>query len=69
MALSYKGYRINLKPLRSSSIHDTTIEWQLELERGNFISSRLVGREMTIKQVEDYAFNEIDKLIEEEIKS
>mgnify|MGYP001181027051 FL=1 len=69
MALSYKGYRINLKPLRSSSIHDTTIEWQLELERGNFICSRLVGREMTIKQVEDYAFNEIDKLIEEEKKS
>ena len=46
-----------------------TIEWQLELERGNFVCSRLVGREMTIKQVEDYAFNEIDKLIEEEKKT
>ena len=61
--MKYRGYFINLKPL------DFKGSWSLEIERGNFISSRGVSSEMTIKQVEDYAFNEIDKLIEEEIKS
>ena len=61
--MKYRGYFINLKPL------DFKGSWSLEIERGNFISSRGVSSEMTIKQVEDYAFNEIDKLIEEEKKS
>ena len=62
--LSYKSYIINLKPLR-----DIKDLWQLEIERGNFVTTRSVGTEMTLKAVEDYAFNEIDKLIEEEKKS
>jgi len=61
--MKYRGYFINLKPL------DFKGSWSLEIERGNFVSSRGVSSAMTIKQVEDYAFNEIDKLIEEEIKS
>ena len=62
--LSYKSYIINLKPLR-----DVKDLWQLEIERGYFVTTRSVGSEMTLKAVEDYAFNEIDKLIEEEKKS
>ena len=59
--LSYKSYIINLRPLRG--VEDL---WQLEIERGNFVTTRSVGAEMTLKAVEDYAFNEIDKLIEQE---
>ncbi len=61
--MRYRGYFINLKPL------DFKGSWSLEIERGNFVSSRGVSSEMTLKAVEDYAFKEIDKLIKEEIKS
>ena len=62
--MKYKGYIINLRPLRG-------VEglWQLEIERGDFISTRSVGVEMTLKAIEQYAFDEIDKLIEKEKKS
>jgi hypothetical protein len=60
--MKYKGYIINLRPLRG-------VEglWQLEIEKGNFISTRSVGVEMTLKAIEQYAFDEIDKLIKKEI--
>ena len=60
--MKYKGYIINLRPLRG-------VEglWQLEIERGDFISTRSVGVEMTLKAIEQYAFDEIDKLIKKEI--
>ena len=61
--MRYRGYFINLKPL------DFKGSWSLEIERGNFVSSRGVSSEWTIEQVEDYAFKEIDKLIEEEKKT
>ena len=59
--MKYKGYRINLRPIRG-------VEglWQLEIERGNFVTTRSVGSEMTLKAIEQYAFDEIDKLIEKE---
>jgi hypothetical protein len=59
--LSYKSYIIILRPLRG-------VEglWQLEIERGNFVTTRSVGSEMTLKAIEQYAFDEIDKLIEKE---
>ncbi len=62
--LSYKSYIINLKPLR-----DVKDLWQLEIERGNFVTTRSVGTEMTLKQIEDYAFDQIDLLIKKEIQS
>jgi hypothetical protein len=60
--MKYKGYTINLRPLRG-------VEglWQLEIERGNFVTTRSVGVEMTLKAIEQYAFDEIDKLIKKEI--
>ena len=59
--MRYRGYFINLRPLRG-------VEglWQLEIERGNFVTTRSVGSEMTLKEIEQYAFDEIDKLIEKE---
>jgi len=60
--MKYKGYTINLRPLRG-------VEglWQLEIDRGNFVTTRSVGVEMTLKTIEQYAFDEIDKLIKKEI--
>ena len=62
--MKYKGYIINLRPLRG-------VEglWQLEIDRGNFVTTRSVGVEMTLKEIETYAFDEIDKLIKKEIKT
>jgi len=60
--LTYRSYIINLKPLR-----DVMGLWQLEIERGNFVTTRRVGVEMTLKEIEDYAFDEVDKLIKKEI--
>jgi len=60
--MKYKGYTINLRPLRG-------VEglWQLEIERGNFVTTRSVGVEMTLKEIEQYAFDQIDLLIKKEI--
>lgn len=61
--MKYKGYSINCRPLRG-------VEglWQLELEKGSFITTRSVGVEMSIGQIEKYAFEQIDKLVEDEKK-
>ena len=59
--MKYKGYSINLRPLRG-------VEglWQLELEKGSFITTRSVGVEMLLTDIEKYAFDQIDKLVEDE---
>ena len=61
MSLKYKGYIISLRPLK-----DVEGVWQLEIDRGNFVTTRSVGVEMTLKAIEEYAFNQIDKLVKEE---
>ena len=61
MSLKYKGYIISLRPLK-----DVEGVWQLEIDRGNFVTTRSVGVEMTLKAIEEYAFNQIDKLVREE---
>jgi len=62
MSLKYKGYYITARP---SEVHGL---WYLELEKGNHIRSLNIGSEMTLKEAEDYAFNQIDKLVKEEEK-
>jgi hypothetical protein len=59
--LTFKGYSIILRPLRG-------VEglWQLEIDRGNFVTTRSVGVEMTLKEIEQYAFDQIDLLIKKE---
>ena len=59
--MTFKGYRINLKPIKIG-----VGVWNLEIEKNDFFISRDVDNEMTLKDIEQYAFNEIDKLIEEE---
>jgi len=62
MSLRYKGYYITARPLEVDGL------WQLEIEHGKYIHTRSIGSEMTFKEVEEYAFNEIDKLVKEEEK-
>ena len=60
--MKYRGYHINLKPINVDGL------WQLELEKGSFITTRSVGVEMSLGQIEKYAFEQIDKLVEDEKK-
>ena len=62
MSLKYKGCFIQAKPLQTEGL------WQLEIEHGKYIHTRSIGSEMTFKEAEEYAFNEIDKLVKEEDK-
>jgi len=59
--MTFKGYKINLRPIKIG-----VGVWNLEIEKNDFIIGRAVNNEMTLKDIEQYAFNEIDKLIEEE---
>ena len=59
--MTFKGYKINLRPIKIG-----VGVWNLEIEKNDFFISRDVDNEMTLKDIEQYAFNEIDKLIEEE---
>lgn len=60
--MKYRGYHINLKPINVDGL------WQLELEKGSFITTRSVGVEMTLTDIEKYAYDQIDKLVEDEKK-
>ena len=44
--MKYRGYFINLKPINVDGL------WQLELEKGSFITTRSVGVEMTLGDIE-----------------
>lgn len=60
--MKYRGYYISLKPINTDGL------WQLELEKGSFITTRSVGVEMTLGDIEKYAYDQIDKLVEDEKK-
>ena len=62
MSLKYKGYYITARPSEVDGL------WYLELEKGNHIRTLNIGSEMTFKEAEEYAFNQIDKLTKEEEK-
>ena len=61
--MTFKGYKINLRPIKIG-----VGVWNLEIEKNDFIIGRAVGNEMALKDIEQYAFNEIDNLIKEEEK-
>tara|TARA_R100001086_G_scaffold156871_1_gene83943 strand:+ start:2024 stop:2221 length:198 start_codon:yes stop_codon:yes gene_type:complete len=65
MGLSYKGYNISLKPLKTDNL------WQLELEKsgGEIIHTYTINPDKTLLSVEKFALDEIDKKVIEEIKS
>ena len=60
--MKYRGYHINLKPINVDGL------WQLELEKGSFITTRSVSAKKTLGEVEKYAYDQIDKLVEDEKK-
>ena len=63
--LSYRGYNLSLKPLRTDNL------WQLELEKsgGEIIHTYTISPQKTLLSVEKFAFDQVDKKIEEEINS
>ncbi len=61
--MKYKGYRITLVPKRSEGL------WQLELERGEYITAITVSTQKTLVEIEKIAFDTIDKLVEQEIQN
>ena len=63
--MSYRGYNISLRPLRTENL------WQLELEKkgGLVIYSYTMNPKKTLGEIEDFAFDEIEKKIQLEINS
>ena len=61
--MTFKGYKINLRPYKIG-----VGVWNLEIEKNNFVIGRAVGNQMNLEDIEQYAFNEIDKLTKEEEK-
>jgi len=62
--MKYKGYLINLTPKRTENL------WRLEIEKpGKDPDCYTVENTSTLYKVQEFAFNQIDKLITEEVKS
>ena len=64
MGLSYKGYHITLKPLKTDNL------WQLELEKsgGEIVHTYTIDPQKTLLSVEKYALDQVDKKVLEESK-
>ena len=62
MGLSYKGYNISLRPLRTDNL------WQLELERsgGEIVHTYTMDSKRTLFSIECFALGEVDKKVIEE---
>jgi|TARA_R100000030_G_C3171764_1_gene103507 hypothetical protein len=61
--ITFRGYSINLRFIKATDV------WQLELEKGEYIKTIAVSRDLTLIAIENIAFKEIDKLIDEEKNS
>ena len=64
MGLSYKGYNISLRPLKTDNL------WQLELEKsgGEIVHTWAMDPQKTLLSVEKLAMDQIDKKIIEQSK-
>ena len=64
MGLSYKGYHISLKPLKTDNL------WQLELEKsgGEIVHTYTIDPQKTLLSVEKFALDQVDKKVLEESK-
>ena len=63
-SLSYKGYFISCRPLKTDNL------WQLEIEKsgGEVVHTYTMDPQKTLLSVEQFAFDEIDKKVIEESK-
>ena len=64
-SLSYKGYFISCRPLKTDNL------WQLEIEKSGreIVHTYTMDSQKTLSSVERFAYNEIDKKVLEELKS
>tara|TARA_Y100000114_G_scaffold53230_1_gene48568 strand:+ start:832 stop:1101 length:270 start_codon:yes stop_codon:yes gene_type:complete len=60
--LSYKGYLISCKPIKSTN------DWQLEIEKSGreIVHTWSINSSKTLKSIENFAFDQIDKKVLEE---
>ena len=65
MGLSYKGYNISLRPLKTDN------QWQLELEKsgGEIVHTYTINPQKTLLSVEQFALDQVDKKVLEVQKS
>ena len=61
--MRYKGHFIKLVPKRSENL------WRLEIEKGDNVNCYTVENTATLYKVQEFACNQIDKLITEEVRS
>jgi len=64
MGLSYKGYNISCRPLKTDNL------WQLELERSGaeIVHTYTIDPQKTLLSVEKFALDEVDKKVLEQSK-
>ena len=64
MGLSYKGYNISCRPLKTDN------QWQLELEKngGEIVHTYTIDPQKTLLSVEKFALDEVDKKVLEQSK-
>jgi hypothetical protein len=64
MSLSYKGYFISCRPLKTDNL------WQLELEKngGEILHTYTIDPQKTLFEVEKFALDQVDKKVLEESK-
>ena len=64
MGLSYKGYNISCRPLKTDN------QWQLELEKngGEIVHTYTIDPQKTLLSVENFALDEVDKRVAEALK-
>jgi hypothetical protein len=61
--MKYKGYYINLTPMKVENL------WRLEIEKGDYTECYTFENNQTLYKVQEFACNQIDKLIAEEVRS
>ena len=64
MGLSYKGYYISLRPLKTDN------QWQLELEKsgGEIVHTYTIDPQKTLLSVENFALDQVDQKVLEQSK-
>tara|TARA_R100001594_G_scaffold5594_2_gene17105 strand:+ start:243 stop:440 length:198 start_codon:yes stop_codon:yes gene_type:complete len=65
MGLSYKGYNISCRPLKTDNL------WQLELEKsgGEIVHTWTIDPQKTLSWVEKFALDQVDKKVLEDQKT
>ena len=63
MRLTYKGYTLQLIPLKMADG-----SWQLEIERGEMVHTYTISKNKTLGEIENFAFDKIDEYVKEEEK-